>query len=780
MKAYCVKCKEKRGMDSAQAVFTKTGTPATSGLCPVCGTKLFRMGKTEAHQGLTPPENTKRKSKNKPRDGKLVIVESPAKARTIGRFLGDEYKVVASVGHVRDLLKSRLSVDIENNFEPTYRIPNDKRDVVKEITKYGAEAAEIYLATDLDREGEAIAWHLIESAKLDPEITRRVVFHEITRSAIKEAFEHPVPLNLDLVDAQQGRRIVDRLVGFQISPILWEKVRGGLTAGRVQSVALRLIIDRERRIEAFVPDEYWSVIAELQPEGSSDEVRFQAQLTHLDGKKLHLGSKEELDPVLADLETARYEVRKIRRGTRIKKPFAPFTTSTLQQDASRQLNFSAKKTMAVAQQLYQGIDVGNGGETGLITYMRTDSSNVAEIAQKKAREFIENAYGSAYLPEKTPQYESKGKRTQEAHEAIRPTSVTRTPKSIKGHLKSDQYRLYKLIWQRFVASQMAAAIYDTISVIVGADGQNHNYVFRSSGSKLKFPGFLKVYKRSNENGSQAEKDLESIPDNLAEGQLQRLLQLLPEQHFTKPPARFSEASLVSTLEENGIGRPSTYAPIMEKLINRGYIKKDGRRLIPTKTGFIVNDLVSEYFSSIVDIGFTAEMEKELDLVASGDKDWQDSIKEFYGPFSEQLDFAKREMPEIEPVYIPIGKKCPVCGGELVQRWGRYGLYVGCGNHPECTHTERWFEKIGVTCPIDGGELIEKKTRKGRVFYGCENYPDCDFASWKRPIPDPCPACGGLLVEVNKNKVLCTNCSQEFSRKDIKSGMTGGQGASAAR
>ncbi len=767
MKAYCVRCKEKREMDSPQAVFTKTGTPGTSGTCTTCGTKMFRMGRTEAHQGLTPPEISSRKPTPKPRNGKLVVVESPAKARTIGRFLGKEYKVVASVGHVRDLLKSRLSVDIENNFEPTYRIPNEKRDVVKEIKKLGAEAEEIYLATDLDREGEAIAWHLMESADLDPELTRRVVFHEITRQAIQEAFANPAPLNMNLVDAQQGRRIVDRLVGFQISPILWEKVRGGLTAGRVQSVALRLIVDREREIDAFTPVEYWSITAELQPEGSQDDVRFQAKLTHLDGHKVQLGSKEELDPVLADLSKSRYEVRKIRRGTRVRNPYPPFITSTLQQDASRQLNFSAKKTMAVAQQLYQGIDVGNEGETGLITYMRTDSTHIAESAQMSARGFIEKNYGSEYLPSKLPEYETKGKRAQEAHEAIRPTSVSRTPKAIKGYLKNDQYRLYKLIWKRFLASQMEAAAYDTLSVIVGADGQEHAYVFRAAGSKLKFPGFLKVYTKPNGNGSQAEEDLASIPDSLAEGQVQRLLQLLPEQHFTKPPARYSEASLVSTLEENGIGRPSTYAPIMGKLVQRGYVNKDGRRLIPTKTGFIVNDLVSEYFSSIVDIGFTAEMENELDQVASGEKEWHDSVNDFYGPFSEQLAVAKEEMPEIEPVYIPIGRKCPECGAELVQRWGRYGLYVGCSTHPECTHTERWVEKIGVSCPKDGGDLIEKKTRKGRTFYGCDNFPKCDFASWKRPLPEPCPECGGLLVEVNKKKVQCSVCSQEFSLKVIQ-------------
>jgi len=766
LKAYCVKCKEKREMDSPQAVFTKTGTPGTSGVCSVCGTKMFRMGRTEAHEGLTPPENTKREPKKKPRDGKLVIVESPAKARTIGRYLGKDYTVVASVGHVRDLLKSRLSIDIEENFEPTYRIPNDKRNVVKEIKQLGEEAEEIYLATDLDREGEAIAWHLMESADLDPERTQRVVFHEITKEAIQEAFSHPVKLNMDLVDAQQGRRIVDRLVGFQISPILWEKVRGGLTAGRVQSVALRLIVDREREINAFVPQEYWSIAAELLPEGNQGETGYKASLTHIDGKKFHIGSSSELEPVTQDLEKARYEVRKIHRGSRVRNPYPPFITSTLQQEASRELNFSAKKTMAVAQQLYQGIDVGNGGETGLITYMRTDSTNIAEIAQNNARTFIQNVYGADYLPNEIPQYETKSKRAQEAHEAIRPTLVARTPKSIKNYLKGDQYRLYKLIWRRFLASQMAPAVYDTISVIVGADGQQHAYVLRASGSKLIFQGFLKVYTRRNGNGSDAEKDLESIPDDLAEGQNQRLLQLLPEQHFTKPPARFSEASLVSALEENGIGRPSTYAPIMGKLVQRGYVVKEGRRLVPTRTGFIVNDLVSEYFSSIVDTGFTAEMEEELDLVASGEKDWRESVREFYGPFADQLEYAREEMPEIEPVYIPVDKKCPECGGELVQRWGRYGLYVGCSNHPECQHTERWVEKIGVTCPEDGGELIERKTKKGRIFYGCENFPDCEFASWKKPLPQPCPNCGGLLVEKDKKRAECTECSLEFSKKKL--------------
>lgn len=768
MKAYCVKCKEKCEMVSPTAVFTATGTPGTRGTCSVCGTNMFRMGKTEAHEGMTPPEITKRKTKKeKPRSGKLVIVESPAKARTISRYLGKDFKVTASVGHIRDLLKSKLSVDLENNFEPRYRVPNEKRDVVKELIKLGKGAEEIYLATDLDREGEAIAWHLMEAAELDPERTKRVVFHEITRSAIESAFADPIGLNMNLVNAQQGRRILDRLVGFQITPILWSKVRGGLSAGRVQSVALRLIVDREREIEAFVAEEYWSIDAELRPLGNDKSMTYLAKLTHLDGNKLQVSSNESLEPILKDMGTAHYEVRKIRRGTRERKPYPPFITSTLQQDASRQLNFSAKKTMAIAQQLYEGIDVGNGGETGLITYMRTDSTNVSDGAQKSTRKFVQNAYGEEYVPAKIPHYATKAKRAQEAHEAVRPTSVSRTPKALKSYLSNTQYKLYKLIWQRFVASQMSVAVYDTINVIVGADGSIHTYVLRASGSKVKFPGFLKVYNRNNGKSSQAEKDLERIPENLREGQQQDLIDLFPEQHFTKPPARYSEASLVSALEQNGIGRPSTYAPTMGTLQQRGYVVRDGRRMFPTEIGFIVNDLVSEYFPSIVDIGFTAQMEEDLDQVATGSEQWQEIVGEFYGPFSELLEIAEREMPKIEPSLEPVGRACPKCGHDLVQKWGRFGLFIACSDYPNCKHTEPWLEKIGVTCPDDGGELIERRTRKGRTFYGCGNYPKCEFSSWKKPLPEPCPSCGGLLVAANKNHAQCIVCNLEFKFDEIQ-------------
>ncbi len=766
MKAYCVKCKDKRDMESPAAEFTATGTPGTRGKCPVCGTTMFRMGRTDAHEGMTPPENTKRKSKKeKPRSGKLVIVESPAKARTIGRYLGDGYKVKASVGHVRDLLKSKLSVDIDNRFEPTYRVPNDKRKVIKELIKVGKEAEEIFLATDLDREGEAIAWHLLEAADLEPERTKRVIFHEITRSAIEEAFANPVDINMDLVNAQQGRRIVDRLVGFQISDILRSKVLGSLTAGRVQSVALRLIVDREREIKAFSPVEYWSVAVDLRPDGSDpDSLTYSANLTHLDGKKFQIGSQEILDPVLQDLENARFEVRKIRRGTRERKPYPPFITSTLQQDAFRQLNFSTRKTMTIAQQLYQGIDVGNGGETGLITYMRTDSTIISDGAQKTVREFIQSKYGQEYVPSEIPHYKTKAKRAQEAHEAIRPTSVHRTPKSLKAFLSGAQYKLYKLIWQRFVSSQMSPAVYNTISVIIGADGVAHAYVLRAAGSKIKFPGFLKVYDRKNGKSSQTEKNLERIPDNLAEDQLQHLVKLLPEQHFTKPPARYSEASLVSALEENGIGRPSTYAPILGKLVQRGYVVKDSRRMVPTEIGEIVNDLVSDYFKSIVDVNFTAQMEEDLDQVASGGEDWQDVVAEFYGPFKNQLQIAERDMPEVR---IKVGGICPECGHDLILKSGRYGLFISCSDYPTCNYTERWLDKIGVACPDDGGELVERRTRKGRVFYGCANYPECEFSSWKKPLPEPCPSCGGLLVAANKNHAKCTACDLEFKMDDLQ-------------
>jgi DNA topoisomerase-1 len=766
MEAYCMKCKVKREIKEGKPVFTSTGTPATQGVCPECGTKLFRMGRTDAHQGLTPPQVKPRKrQKSVKRSGKLVIVESPAKARTVGRFLGKGYTVKASVGHVRDLLRSKLSVDVEHNFEPQYRVPNEKRPVVKELKTLAQKSKEIYLATDLDREGEAIAWHLMEAAEIDPERTKRVVFHEITRPAIDEAFAQPRVINMNLVDAQQGRRVLDRLVGYSISPLLWRKVRGRLSAGRVQSVALRLIVEREREIESFDPEEYWKIKAELQGEGS--QTSFIAELRRIDGDRPVFNQESDVKPVLVDMNGSKYKVSKFRKGERKRQPLAPFITSTLQQEASRRLGFTARKTMRLAQQLYEGIDVSGRGSTGLITYMRTDSTHVSALAQKDVREYIQANHGEKFLPAQTREYKAKAKGAQEAHEAIRPTSVSRTPKSIRDQLSRDQYRLYSLIWKRFVASQMASAIYDTVSVEVTGVSNTHTYLLRASGSTIRFPGFLLVFpdikkKEKEENG-----DI-PVPTDLSVDQLTKLIRLIPKQHFTQPPPRFSEASLVKTLEENGIGRPSTYAPTLSTLQTRGYIVRDGRRLIPTETGYIVNDLVTEYFPNIVDVSFTASMEMQLDQVATGNQSWVNIIKEFYGPFAEQVAHANEAMPEVKSEPETIGRDCPECGNDLVIRWGRHGKFIGCSNFPACRFTEPWLEKTGVKCPQCDGEIVERKTRKNRAFYGCVNYPECEFTSWKKPLQTSCPKCDGLLVYAKKDFASCIKCGEQIPLDAVSS------------
>ncbi|HUF39016.1 MAG TPA: type I DNA topoisomerase [Anaerolineales bacterium] len=772
MEAYCVKCKTKRAIEEPQPVFTKNATPATQGKCGVCGTTMFRMGKTPAHETMVPPVVESRKTKQKPRSGKLVIVESPAKARTIGKYLGRDYTVRASVGHIRDLLRSQLSVDVENDFEPKYRVPNDKRGVVKELKKLADRAREIFLATDPDREGEAIAWHLKAAVDMEDDITHRVVFNEITRDAVVAAFEHPREIDMDLVDAQQARRVLDRLVGYNLSPILWRKVRGRLSAGRVQSVALRIVVDREREIDDFIPEEYWTVNAELRADAadaSDADQTYLARLTRIDKEKVELGTREEVDPILEDMERAEYRISKIKRGTRRRKPQAPFTTSTLQQEASSRLGFTARKTMAVAQQLYEGLDVGEGAETGLITYMRTDSTNVSELAQLAAREFVSGRYGGGYLPDKPPEYKTRARSAQEAHEAIRPTVVTREPKTLKPHLTRDQHRLYTLIWQRFVASQMAPAVYDTLTIQVTGTTGDHRYQLRAGGSTLKFPGFLAVYADVDDPDSDDPRENGAkIPEGLVEGQRQDLVRLIPEQHFTQPPPRFSEASLVKALEENGIGRPSTYAPTLSTLQNRNYVDREGRALIPTETGFVVNDLLAEYFPNILDIGFTARMEEQLDKIADGDRKWVEPIREFYGPFSEQVEVALHEMPEVRSEPEPIGRKCPETGHELVIRWGRFGKFISCSGFPDCRYTEPWLEKIGVLCPVDGGDLVERKTRRGRVFYGCENYPGCEFTSWKRPLAAPCPNCGGLLVAANQKLAQCIKCENRYPLEEVQS------------
>jgi DNA topoisomerase I len=763
MEAYCMKCKTKREMQDPVAMFNAKGSPVTVGVCPVCGTKLYKMGRTEAHAGLTPPEKPAKVEK---RDGKLVIVESPAKAKTVGRYLGKGYTVRASVGHVRDLLKSQLSVDVENNFAPKYRVPNEKKDVVKDLKKLAQKAEEVFLATDPDREGESISWHLMEAAQIDPERAKRVVFHEITEPAIKEAFAHPRQINMDLVDAQQARRVLDRLVGYSISPILWEKVRGRLSAGRVQSVALRLIVEREREIEAFVPVEYWSIHAELQPKGIKST--FIAKLAKIDEKDPELPNEEAVKPVLVDMETAAYTVTKVKRGERRRKPSAPFTTSTLQQEASRKLGFTAKRTMALAQGLYEGQDIGSGGTTGLITYMRTDSTNVSIGAQNEARQYIKAKYGADFLPAEAPQYKTRSANAQEAHEAIRPTSVERDPEQVKGYLEPAMYKLYRLIWQRFVASQMEAAVYDTLQVEVTGKTNEHIYLLRASGSTVKFAGFLVVYEEAKNEDVKSEDDEENvrIPAGVVEGQKQELIRLIPEQHFTQPPPRYSEASLVQALEEQGIGRPSTYAPTLSTIQARGYVLREEKRLVPTEIGMQVNDLMMQYFPDIVDLRFTARMEEDLDMIASGQAEWVEVMHEFYHPFAEDIKKAQAEMPVMKSEPEPIGRKCPEDGGELVIRYGRFGKFISCSNFPTCRYTEPWLEKIGVRCPKDGGELVERKTRKGRTFFGCENYPNCDFTSWKRPLKQPCPKCGGLLVIANKREAQCTNCQESFLLEEI--------------
>jgi DNA topoisomerase-1 len=760
LEAYCVKCRTKRVISDPRPVFTDNGTPATRGTCPVCGTTLFRMGKTEAHNGMQQPK------RGDNRKGKLVIVESPAKARTVGRFLGKGYTVKASVGHVRDLLHSQLSVDVEHDFTPKYRVPNEKRPVVKEIQALAKSHAEIYLATDPDREGEAIAWHLLESAKIEQKRTQRVVFHEITEPAINEAFANPRGIDMDLVDAQQARRILDRLVGYNLSPLLWRKVRSRLSAGRVQSVALRLVVEREREIEAFNPVEYWSIAAELRPEKVKDT--FLAKLAKIDEAEPVLGNQAEVQPILDDMEASTYVISRIKRGERRRKPAAPFTTSTMQQEASRRLGYTARRTMALAQQLYEGIDLGEGA-VGLITYMRTDSTNVAETAQTEAREFISQRYGSSFLPDEAPKYVTKSKGAQEAHEAIRLTSVMRQPEGIKEFLNRDQLRLYQLVWQRFVASQMEAAVFDTLSVEVTGKSASHEYLLRASGSTVKFIGFLVVYEEAKDEDQAPEEEEENarIPAGIEEGQAQKLVRLLPEQHFTQPPPRYTEATLVRTLEEYGIGRPSTYAPILGTIQQRGYVVRDQKRLMPTETGVLVNDLITEHFPEVVDYGFTAKMEEELDLIAEGKLKWVKSIREFYEPFEKQVKLAEEKMPDMNMGPEPIGRACPECGKELVIRYGRYGKFISCSGFPDCRHTEAWLEKIGVTCPKDGGDIVSRKTRKGRTFYGCANYPNCDFTSWKLPLPRPCPECGGMLVVANKNQAQCLSCETVFPLDQVQ-------------
>ncbi|OIU72240.1 type I DNA topoisomerase [Rossellomorea aquimaris] len=679
----------------------------------------------------------------------LVIVESPAKAKTIERYLGKKYKVRASMGHVRDLPKSQMGVDVEKEFEPKYITIRGKGPVLKELKTAAKKAKKIFLAADPDREGEAIAWHLAHSLDMDTASQCRVVFNEITKDAIKESFKHPRPINMDLVDAQQARRILDRLVGYNISPLLWKKVKKGLSAGRVQSVAVRLIIDRENEIKNFEPEEYWSIEAEFK----KDKETFQASFYGIDGKKVDLKTEEEVKSVLAKVKGKSFEVNKVTKKERKRNPAPPFTTSSLQQEAARKLNFRAKKTMMLAQQLYEGIALGKEGTAGLITYMRTDSTRTSEVAQKEANEFITSKYGGDFVRQ-SERKEKKQQKAQDAHEAIRPTSTLRDPGSVKEFLSRDQYRLYKLIWERFVASQMAPAVMDTMSV----DLVNGPVYFRANGSKVKFPGFMKVYVEGSDDQKEEKDNL--LPE-LKENDKVKSELIDPKQHFTQPPPRYTEARLVKTLEELGIGRPSTYAPTLDTIQRRGYVSLDNKRFVPTELGEIVLELIREFFPEIIDVEFTANMERSLDDIEDGKVKWERIIDEFYRDFEKHLVIAENEMEKIEIRDEPAGEDCEQCGHPMVFKMGRYGKFMACSNFPDCRNTKPIVKEIGVKCPkCEKGNIIERKSKKKRIFYGCDQYPECDFLSWDKPIERKCPKCSELLVEKKLkkgNQIQCTNC-----------------------
>lgn len=679
----------------------------------------------------------------------LVIVESPAKAKTIERYLGKKYKVKASMGHVRDLPKSQLGVDTEHDFEPRYITIRGKGPVLKELKTAAKKAKKVYLAADPDREGEAIAWHLAHSLDLDLSSDCRVVFNEITKDAIKDSFKHPRMIDMDLVDAQQARRILDRLVGYKISPILWKKVKKGLSAGRVQSVALRLIIDRENEINEFKPEEYWTIDGTFLKGKES----FEASFFGVNGKKHPLKTKEDVKEILAKLKGSKFSVEKVTKKERKRNPAVPFTTSTLQQEAARKLNFRAKKTMMIAQQLYEGIDLGKEGTVGLITYMRTDSTRISNTAIEEVSAFIDQTYGKNFL-NTTKRTAKKNENTQDAHEAIRPTSTLRRPADVKHVLSRDQLRLYKLIWERFVASQMAPAVLDTMSV----DLENNGLTFRANGSKVKFPGFMKVYVEGKDD--QLEEKDKMLPD-LKEGDTVLSKDIEPEQHFTQPPPRYTEARLVKTLEELGIGRPSTYAPTLDTIQKRGYVALDNKRFIPTELGEIVLNLIIEFFPEIINVEFTAKMEKELDSVEEGTIEWVRIIDSFYQDFAKRVEKAEAEMQEveIEPEYA--GVDCEECGHPMVYKMGRYGKFMACSNFPDCRNTKPIVKDIGVKCPTcHEGNIVERKSKKRRIFYGCDRFPECEFVSWDKPIERKCPKCENMLVEKKLKKgiqVQCVNC-----------------------
>lgn len=706
-------------------------------------------------------------------DGKaLVIVESPTKARTISRFLGPGYAVKASMGHVRDLPKSKMGVDIAHDFQPTYLIPREKQPIVKELKQSVQKARELILATDPDREGEAIAWHLIEATEAKDKPIRRIVFHEITEEAIREALANPRGIDMRLVNAQQARRVLDRLVGYEISPLLWRKVKGGLSAGRVQSVALRLIVEREREIQSFVPQEYWTIDVDLAPlaNGSREPTPFTASLVRIHGEKPNLPNEEAARAVARELEAAQYWVVSVKERQKQRKPAPPFTTSTLQQEAGRKLRFPVSLTMQIAQQLYEGVELGPEGSVGLITYMRTDSTQVAASAQQRAREVIAARWGADFLPDRPPVYAKKAKGAQEAHEAIRPTDPARDPESVKPYLTPRQYQLYRLIWERFIASQMANAIYDTVTVEIAAGAtmdESAPYRLRASGSIVRFPGFLIVYREGRDDEESDELDQRPLPP-LSEGERLRLLAVRPEQHFTQPPPRYTEATLVKTLEELGIGRPSTYAPTIETLKQRRYVTVEDRKLVPTELGMLVTDLLVQHFPDVVDVSFTSRMEEELDEIAAGEREWVPVVREFYEPFHRQVEEAERTMERVQLQDEPTNEVCELCGRPMVIKESRYGRFLSCSGFPECTNKRPLLEKIGVICPQCGtGDVVVRRSKKGRLFYGCSRYPECDFVSWERPTGERCPVCGGYLVSSTRRgqeTIRCASCSYQVTEQ----------------
>ncbi|MCM3495999.1 type I DNA topoisomerase [Paenibacillus lactis] len=680
----------------------------------------------------------------------LVIVESPAKAKTIGKYLGSKYIVKASMGHVRDLPKSQIGVEVENDFNPKYITIRGKGSVLKELKDASKKVKKVYLAADPDREGEAIAWHLAHALELDESQSLRVVFNEITKTAVKDAFKTPRKINMDLVNAQQARRILDRLVGYKISPLLWKKVKKGLSAGRVQSVAVKIILDRENEISAFVPEEYWTITAKLAVKGSS----FEAKFTQLNGEKKELSSQQDVNEVLAAIKDASFTVGEVKERERQRHPSPPFTTSSLQQEAARKLGFRAAKTMSVAQQLYEGVELGKEGTVGLITYMRTDSTRISGTAQDEAKEYITEKYGAPFVPESPRQYSKKAANAQDAHEAIRPTSVLRDPESVKPYMSRDQLRLYKLIWERFVASQMASAVLDTLSVDISAG----TAVFRATGSKVRFPGFMKVYVEGNDDGTTEEDKY--LPELHTGDQLDKQ-DIEPKQHFTQPPPRYTEARLVRTLEELGIGRPSTYAPTLETIQKRGYVAIEDKKFVPTELGELVIEQMEQFFPEILNVEFTANMEEDLDHVEEGSEDWVKVLSEFYKSFEKRLEVAEEEMKEIEIEDEVSDEICEKCGKPLVYKLGRFGKFLACSGFPDCRNTKPIVKDIGVTCPkCKEGHVVERRSKKGRIFFGCDRYPECDFVSWDKPSPKPCPNCSSLMVEKKSKqgvKLQCTSC-----------------------